>query len=153
MKKTLTFQSVRGKVSSPGLELPVRFLMDSDAEVLRSLLLPASLAFFTKISLGGKFVADFCLPQYASSPALQAHSQALGWNLAAFSPAWVKPSTEAWLGMSWRWHKVSHQFVLLLSVWAGYLPTQVTIVCRPLQFEQGGVEWQSKAGITLKSPQ
>lgn len=52
VKKTLTFESVRGKVSSTGLELPVHFLMDSDAEVLRSLLLPASLAFLSKISRG-----------------------------------------------------------------------------------------------------
>lgn len=65
VKKTLTFESVRGKVSSPGLELPVHFLMDSDAEVLRSLLLPASLAFLSKISQGRKFVADYCLPQHA----------------------------------------------------------------------------------------
>lgn len=54
VRKTLTFESVRGKVSSPGLELPVRFLMDSDAEVLRSLLLPASLGFSFQDSPGGK---------------------------------------------------------------------------------------------------
>lgn len=34
LMKTLTFESVRGKVSSPGLELPLCFLMGSDAEAL-----------------------------------------------------------------------------------------------------------------------
>lgn len=117
--------------------------------------MPASLAFLSKISCGGKCVADFCLPQRALSPAFQACSQGFGWNLAAFPAAWVKPSAETWLGRSWRWKKVSHQFVLLLSVWAGYLPTQVTIMCRSLKFgncRQGGAEWQSNAGITEKSP-
>jgi len=50
--------------------------------------------------------------------------------------------------VSWRWNKVSRQFVLLLSVWAGYLPTQITIVCRSLKLgncRRGGAEQQSNA--------
>lgn len=148
--KTWAFESVKVKVSSLGLEL-----MGRDAEVRKWLLLPASLTFFFPIFPRGEdFIADFvCCGMH--NVWLWAHSQGFSWNLAAFSAAWVKPSAETWREMSWRWNKVSHQFVLLLSVWAGYLPTQETVVCRSLKFwncRQGGAGWWSNVGIAGESP-
>lgn len=90
--KTWAFESVKAKVSSPGLEL-----MGRDAKVCKLLLLPASLTFFFQYFLGGRILllilfATACIMSDFSSPQpgfqlepgsfLCCVGQAKCWNLA-----------------------------------------------------------------------
>lgn len=145
-QKTWASAPAKEEVFSPKLVLAVFSLTGNGIEVLRYLVFPTYWAYsfqdflelreYSLLIVMCALANDFWLSEPAGRVLVGADS--------FLSPVHIKPSTEGWLGTNRRWNKVSHQFVPALLVWVGYLPTQVTILCRSPESGNCRRDWIGK---------